>query len=326
MSFILDALKKSDQKRQEGKVPRLETVSEESKLVRPKRLLWPLLLACALLANAAVISLWFFIRDSNKPDVVVTPQPPATQAPQTPAVPAAPPVPAKPAAPRPAFPALQPGKTVAPAVSGQPQKPAALADSNTAITAAPQAVPSPPAEVSPQTQRPVPSPDPETPELTPGEVAVTTVRPGFETPAAPQKLAPPVKAEVSEEAVVEEPITEEPVAEEESPPENLLPEEPPDRRATPEKALQSSKAGQQGTTQKNVLDILQLPAPVQSKLPKFQISAHFYSTTPPSRLASVNGRILREGQNLSPGLTLEEITPEGLIFRFEGYLFQVGVY
>jgi len=59
MSFILDALKKSDKKRLDGKVPNLATSHRVEAESRQRRPLWPLLLVLLLTVNAAVL-LWLF--------------------------------------------------------------------------------------------------------------------------------------------------------------------------------------------------------------------------------------------------------------------------
>jgi general secretion pathway protein B len=64
MSYILEALKKADKERRRGKVPDLLTV-QDSMLQKPrKRLLWPYLIAAALLVNAGLLvwglSAWQF--------------------------------------------------------------------------------------------------------------------------------------------------------------------------------------------------------------------------------------------------------------------------
>ena len=79
-------------------------------------------------------------------------------------------------------------------------------------------------------------------------------------------------------------------------------------------------------SEREVLDILQLPSGIQQELPEFIIAAHVYSKKPPSRLVSINGRILRQGHTLSPGLKVEEIAPDGVIFSYEDYFFKVGVF
>lgn len=70
----------------------------------------------------------------------------------------------------------------------------------------------------------------------------------------------------------------------------------------------------------------ELPPSVQSSLPEITISAHYYDSDPPSRVATVNGRVVHEGQTVSPGLTIERITPSGVVFGFEGYLFRKEVF
>ena len=43
------------------------------------------------------------------------------------------------------------------------------------------------------------------------------------------------------------------------------------------------------------------------------------------RLAGINNRMLREGEYVVPGLQLEQITPDGMIFGYKGYSFRRGV-
>ncbi len=59
MSFILEALKKSDKNRQDGTVPSLETVHSPTLSARAKRPDWIWLLLSVLLLNAALL-LWLF--------------------------------------------------------------------------------------------------------------------------------------------------------------------------------------------------------------------------------------------------------------------------
>ena len=78
--------------------------------------------------------------------------------------------------------------------------------------------------------------------------------------------------------------------------------------------------------QREPLHIMQLPSSIQEKLPEFHISAHVYfAKKPASRLASINGKIVREGQKLIPDLKVEEITSDGVIFSYHEYLFHVPI-
>ncbi len=75
-----------------------------------------------------------------------------------------------------------------------------------------------------------------------------------------------------------------------------------------------------------VTHLADLPAKPSNRLPQLKISAHFYSDTPAARMASVNGRILHQGDEVEPGITVHEITPEGVIFDHNGNLILVPVY
>ena len=68
-----------------------------------------------------------------------------------------------------------------------------------------------------------------------------------------------------------------------------------------------------------------LPEAVRLGLPSFTISTHIYSSDKAERLAAINGHIGREGQEVMTGITLESITADGAILRYQGYKFRVGL-
>lgn len=86
MSFILEALKKSDKKRQDGEIPKLETVHKSTLSGVAKRPKWLWLLLFVLFINAAVL-LWLLgpwaPPESLPPIMLATPAAPL----ETPAVP-----------------------------------------------------------------------------------------------------------------------------------------------------------------------------------------------------------------------------------------------
>lgn len=77
MSFILDALKKSDHKRQRGSVPDLLTVHDPLPEGPKKRSLWFYLLVAVLLINAVALSVWLYPRQTETQNIV--PQPSSGQ-------------------------------------------------------------------------------------------------------------------------------------------------------------------------------------------------------------------------------------------------------
>jgi general secretion pathway protein B len=74
-----------------------------------------------------------------------------------------------------------------------------------------------------------------------------------------------------------------------------------------------------------LLVMADLPPAIRQELPTMSIAVHAYSSNPKDRLVSINNRMLREGDILQPGLGLEQITPDGMIFSYKGYRFIRGV-
>ena len=68
--------------------------------------------------------------------------------------------------------------------------------------------------------------------------------------------------------------------------------------------------------------LAELPLELQQELPPMTISVHAYSGRPADRLVGINNRMLREGDFVVPGLKLEQITPEGMVFGYKGFIFR----
>ncbi len=49
------------------------------------------------------------------------------------------------------------------------------------------------------------------------------------------------------------------------------------------------------------------------------VMAHMYSGKPSERMIIVDGRAAREGEMLAPGMTIEQITPSGIVVLYQGY-------
>jgi general secretion pathway protein B len=72
-------------------------------------------------------------------------------------------------------------------------------------------------------------------------------------------------------------------------------------------------------------DLKSLPESVREDLPDINISVFVYSDDPSSRVVKINGQTVREGQELTDGLKVEKIVPEGVIFNYEDYKFRVRI-
>lgn len=66
----------------------------------------------------------------------------------------------------------------------------------------------------------------------------------------------------------------------------------------------------------------ELPTAIQQEIPAISIQGHAYSSEPKDRIVGINDRLLKEGEYLAPGLRLEQITPDGLVFSYKNYLFR----
>lgn len=88
------------------------------------------------------------------------------------------------------------------------------------------------------------------------------------------------------------------------------------------------KGGATGATlpEAVVMTMAELPVAIQQELPAMSISVHAYSGKAADRLVDINGHLLHEGESVAPGLTLDQITPDGMILSYKGYTFRRGVH
>jgi hypothetical protein len=74
-----------------------------------------------------------------------------------------------------------------------------------------------------------------------------------------------------------------------------------------------------------IYNLEELPLQIKQKLPPLKITVSLYSDDPASRMAKINDQRLSEGEYLTAGLKLEEITPDSVIFNYQNYRFRVGL-
>ncbi len=73
-----------------------------------------------------------------------------------------------------------------------------------------------------------------------------------------------------------------------------------------------------------VLAVTELPPDVQHALPKLAITGGVHSENAAQRMLIVNGQVMTEGQELAPGVLLEQIRPRSAVLRFRGYRYSVA--
>jgi general secretion pathway protein B len=79
-------------------------------------------------------------------------------------------------------------------------------------------------------------------------------------------------------------------------------------------------------TEVTILNLQALPEDIRKDIPKIVITGHIYSNNPLARIVNINGHIVREGENAAENLRVEEITPTGVIFNFQGLRFALRAF
>jgi general secretion pathway protein B len=247
MSFILDALRKSEHERQRQLGPSIAELPVARPAPRVPPWVW-VALAALLTLNIAVVG-WFLTRPDDAP-----------------APPPAPPAPA--------------GAT-----------PGQVAEAPLAAPAPVSAVPAAPTSAPPATQL-------QQVETTPAVVPDSTA-----PTAAVREVRP-----LAEEAYAEPPAVEPVFTAPEAPDPALLPAPPmPAARGTPVTA--------------GVPTIDQLPPQATAGLPPLSIDLHIYANQPAQRAVFINGTRYREGERLTGGAVVQQITPDGAVISYGGQRF-----
>ena len=272
MSYILDALRKSDQQRQRGTAPTLLAAQTAAAVAPEQRALLAYGLLAALLVGAGILIGWLRPWQPEQ-------APPRRQEPVA------------------SKPVESPPRESAPAPPEMASQP--MAEPKLQSATRPELVTPAPSEISPQSK------------LQPNLQNAT--RPAQAAPA-PLKVTPQSKPELAARAK----------AEAVAPPREAPAVAPGTTAASiPERPVDTTAADAAGD--QKVISMSELPLSVRRELPAMTISVHAYSGNPAARMVSIDNRMLREGESLVPGLKLEQITPDGMIFVYKEYRFLRGV-
>lgn len=294
MSYILDALKKSERQRPPGPVPDLFTVHGPQPVV-PRRPARAIAAVAALLLGPAAIALWVWPGSGRRDGGVA--RPPGVDSPQPrAAVPAAPATPRASAAPTPPVPVRAAAGTGA----------RRSVDEWSQAPAAGPAVPNP-VLPTPVTSVPV-SPSP--PRL--GGDTGSALSPASATPSGGIPAPTLVPAPGAEPKLLPVPVP------------GPVPSPVPTAVPVLEATSVASRPEEIPPADGRVLNPEELPASIRAQLPKLIVSGHVWSEDPSLRLLSVDDRLLREGGDAAPGVRLQEITAAGAVFVFNGWRFRVA--
>lgn len=294
MSYILDALKKSELERQQGRVPDLTTApvvvgrasAGDAVSRRPY-----LVAAIVLLAVAGALIWWRPWQQGGQAEPAAVPAAPA-------------PVPlAKPAR---VVPDLHVDLPVALPRAANP--PAATATQERNVDQGPTAAATGPRDVTMQaassttadsTRRKVVEPLPKAQRRT-EPISSPVPAAAHQVPAAsiPQATASTPPPAASPAAV----------------PESMPPAQP--LPASTTRAESGKSAG------KGMSNLANLPAEVRKSVARINVAGFSYSDDPQARMAVINDRILHEGDEVVPGVRLDKIGSDGIVLSHKGIRFR----
>ncbi|WP_432382508.1 general secretion pathway protein GspB [Duganella sp. P38] len=72
-----------------------------------------------------------------------------------------------------------------------------------------------------------------------------------------------------------------------------------------------------------VVNLRELPEPIQRAIPPVTVGGYIYSKNAADRLLLVDKVLRREGEEVAPGLLLEKLHPKEAVFNFKGYRYRV---
>jgi hypothetical protein len=67
-----------------------------------------------------------------------------------------------------------------------------------------------------------------------------------------------------------------------------------------------------------------MPPEFQQAVPSMTVNIHVYAADEASRILYINNRLYRRGDEISGGVRVKEIVPDGVVLRFHGQLFKLA--
>ncbi len=72
------------------------------------------------------------------------------------------------------------------------------------------------------------------------------------------------------------------------------------------------------------LTLRELPEQIQREIPALKIGGYIYSNNPAERSLLINNKLLREGDEVAPGLTLEKMLRGSVVLNYKGYRYRIA--
>ena len=149
-------------------------------------------------------------------------------------------------------------------------------------------------EAAPQ-PRPVPMP---------GQPAVSTLQPPAEKPLKPKAAAAAAAASVPKPIADAAPVAT-------------------SRTPQPEQKTAAVQIVERQGKESEPLTLRELPEQIQRDIPALTIGGYIYSNNPAERSLLINNKLLREGDEVAPGLTLEKMMRGNVVLSYKGYRYRM---
>jgi general secretion pathway protein B len=107
---------------------------------------------------------------------------------------------------------------------------------------------------------------------------------------------------------------------------NLARAAAPDQAAAQQPAAPAAAAAKPAAvtaSDEPVVNLRDLPEPIQRSIPPVTVGGYIYSKNPADRLLLVDKVLRHEGEEVAPGLLLEKLQPKEAVFNFKGYRYRV---
>lgn len=89
--------------------------------------------------------------------------------------------------------------------------------------------------------------------------------------------------------------------------------------AAPQQAAQAAE-----TQDHEPLTLRELPEQIQREIPALKIGGYIYSSNPAERSLLINNKLLREGDEVAPGLMLEKMLRGSVVLYYKGYRYRIA--
>jgi general secretion pathway protein B len=103
---------------------------------------------------------------------------------------------------------------------------------------------------------------------------------------------------------------------------DALPQPPQHREQKAHEKEKPAAVSAPAAVEARVPSLRELPEQIQREIPEFKVGGYIYADKPADRSVLINNRLLHEGDEAAPGVTLERMQKNGMILRYKEFRFR----